>query len=74
MDYKLIKIMANIIIKCKHCGDNSSGDYCKKCSTLEKRLAQDEANRENFEANGLKYKSPCAKCEAELEAIDKKKK
>lgn len=66
--------MANIIIKCKHCGDGCTGDYCRKCSTLEKRLAVDEENRKHFEANGLSYESPCAKCKAELEVIENKKK
>lgn len=65
--------MANIIV-CKHCGDNSSGDYCRKCSTLEKRLAVDEANRIHFEENGLSYESPCAKCKADIEDKDKKNK
>ena len=72
--YKLTKKNMPIILVCKHCGDNSSGDYCRKCSTLEKRLAVDEANRENFEASGLSYESPCAKCKAEIEANDKKNK
>lgn len=66
--------MPSTIIVCKHCGDSCTGEYCRKCSTLEKRLAQDEANAENYEKNGLEYKSPCTKCEVELEAIENKKK
>lgn len=66
--------MPSTIIVCKHCGDKCSGEYCVKCNTLDKRLAQDEANREHFEANGLSFESPCAKCKAELEAIERKKK
>ncbi len=62
------------IIVCKHCGDKCSGDYCVKCNTLDKRLAVDEENRKNFEANGLKYESPCAKCKIELAEIERKKK
>lgn len=59
------------IVKCIHCGDGCTKDYCKKCSTLEKRLEVDENNRKNFEENGLKYQSPCKQCQKEL---DKKKK
>ena len=62
------------IIRCKHCGDKCSGDYCRKCSTLEKRMNVDEENRKNFEASGLKYQSPCAKCKLEIEEDDKKNK
>lgn len=50
---------------CCHCGDRCSGDYCVKCNSIEKRLAQDEANREHFEAHGLTYQSPCSKCVCE---------
>jgi hypothetical protein len=63
-----------VIKVCKHCQDTCSGDYCRKCSTLEKRIAQDEANRINFEENGLSYESPCKKCKTELEVIEKNNK
>ncbi len=59
---------------CIHCGDNCGKDYCQKCSTLEKRIAVDEANAKNFKEHGQSYASPCAKCKRELEQIEAKKK
>jgi len=65
---------AGKIIVCIHCGDKCGKDYCVKCNTLEKRIAQDKENAKHFKENGLEFESPCKKCQAELEKLDKKKK
>jgi RNase P subunit RPR2 len=50
---------------CKHCHNylSGKGNYCPNCNSVEKRKETDEANRKNFEENGLVFK--CHECDIE---------
>ncbi len=38
---------------CFHCSTQCGGKYCPDCATAQKRRDMDEANRKNFEEQGL---------------------